>query len=116
MAHGYVGVGNDYDNAVGRTVGANQTLIHQYLSSSGDTYWMQRQNAPTTSAGTAVTINDTAPTGDRYNLSICEVLAPAVIGPDTTPPTVIRYVSNKQFRCYRYREPYRKCNRQRRCV
>ena len=47
-----VGVGNDYDNAVGRTVGANQTMIHQYLSSSGDTYWMQRQNAPTTSAGT----------------------------------------------------------------
>ena len=83
-----IGVGNDYDNAIGRTVGSNQTLIHQYLSSSGDTYWMQRQNAPTTSAGTAVPINDTAPTGDRFNLSICEVLAPAVIGPDTTPPSV----------------------------
>jgi hypothetical protein len=25
-------------------------------------------------AGTVVTINDTAPTGDRYNLSICEIL------------------------------------------
>ena len=42
---------------------------------AGDTYWMQMQNAATTLSGTAVTINDTAPTGDRYNLAIVEVLA-----------------------------------------
>ena len=63
-------------------------MTHQFLSSSGDTFWVQRQNAPTSTAGTFVTINDTAPTSDRYNLSICEVLAPAIIGPDTTPPVV----------------------------
>ena len=68
------GVGNDYDNAIARTSGPNQTIIHQYLASIGDTYWVQRQNTTTPASGTVVTINDTAPTTDRYNLSICEIL------------------------------------------
>ncbi|MGD1078804.1 MAG: N,N-dimethylformamidase beta subunit family domain-containing protein [Candidatus Sulfotelmatobacter sp.] len=68
------GVGNDYDNAIARTPGPNQAIVHQYLSTLGDTYWAQRQNSTTPTSGTAVTINDTAPTTDRYNLSICEIL------------------------------------------
>ena len=68
-----VGVGNDFDNAIGRTVGSGQTLTHQYLSATGDTYWVQIQTNPTPSSGTTVPINDTAPTGDSYNLSICEI-------------------------------------------
>jgi hypothetical protein len=76
------GVGNDFDNATARTAGASQTLVHQYLTPTGDTYWVQMQNAPTPASGTTVTINDTAPTGDRYNLSICEVL-PAAGGAST---------------------------------
>jgi hypothetical protein len=68
------GVGNDYDNAISRTLGSGQVLIHQYLSTTGDTYWVQRRNAPTLLSGTSVTINDTAPTSDRYNLAICEIL------------------------------------------
>jgi hypothetical protein len=79
-----MGVGNDYDQAVARTVGANQTLIHQYLSPSGDTYWMQRQNASTPVSGTSVTINDTAPTTDRYNFSIVEILPALNSGPTFT--------------------------------
>jgi hypothetical protein len=85
-----LGVGNDYANAVARTVPSNQNLIHQDLSPTGDTYWMQRQNAPTPTSGTSVTINDTAPTNDSYNLTIVEVL-PASSGSgggDTVPPTV----------------------------
>jgi hypothetical protein len=70
-----VAVGNDYDNAILRTPGSGQTIVHQYLAPVGDTYWVQRLNAPTPLSGTSVTINDTAPTGDRYNLAICEVLA-----------------------------------------
>ena len=70
-----IGVGNDYDNAIARTVGSGQTLVHQYLSPVGDTYWVQMENAPTMLSGTTVVINDTAPTGDRYNLAICEILA-----------------------------------------
>lgn len=74
------GVGNDWDNAIDRTPGANQTLVHQYLATVNDTYWVQEQNSPTPQSGTTVTINDTAPTTDRYNLSIVEVL------PAQTPP------------------------------
>ncbi|HEY1216190.1 MAG TPA: hypothetical protein VGE93_21385, partial [Bryobacteraceae bacterium] len=68
------GVGNDYDNAIARTPSTGQTLVHQYLTPTGDTYWVQMQNSPTPTSGTTVTINDTAPTTDRYNLTICEIL------------------------------------------
>ncbi|HYY70144.1 MAG TPA: hypothetical protein VE734_10455 [Terriglobales bacterium] len=68
------GVGNDWDTATARVPGSNQTMVDQYLATVGDTYWIQRQNSTTPVAGTVVTINDTAPTGDRYNLSICEIL------------------------------------------
>jgi hypothetical protein len=69
------GVGNDFDNAISRTPGAGQHLVHQYLTPSRDTYWVQMQNAPTPASGTSVTINDSAPATDRYNLSLCEILA-----------------------------------------
>jgi hypothetical protein len=68
------GVGDDWDQAIARTLGPNQTMVHQYLALVGDTYWVQRQNAPTPTSGTNVTINDTAPAADRYDLSIVEVL------------------------------------------
>ena len=70
-----LGVGNDWANASARAVGSGQTLVHQYLAPVGDTYWVQRQNAATAASGTSVTINDTAPTNDMYNISICEILA-----------------------------------------
>jgi hypothetical protein len=72
-----LGVGNDYDNAISRTPGAGQVLVHQYLAPVGDTYWVQRQNTATAASGTTGSINDTAPTTDRYNLTICEVLPSA---------------------------------------
>lgn len=74
------GTGNDFDNAIARTPGTNQSLVQQYLTSTGDTYWVQKQNSTTPLSGTSITINDTAPTSDRYNLSIVEVL------PSTGPP------------------------------
>ncbi len=83
-----VGVGNDYDNAINRTPAAGQRLIHQFLTPTGDSYWVQLQNAPTPTSGTSVSINDTAPATDRYNLSICEVLPGSVGGGNPTPPTV----------------------------
>lgn len=75
-----LGVGNDYTSAIARTVGANQTLIDQDLTPTGDTLWSQRQNAPTPTSGTSVTINDTAPSADSFNLAIVEV-RPPVVGP-----------------------------------
>jgi hypothetical protein len=83
-----VGVGNDYDNAISRTPGSGQRLVHQFLTPTGDTYWVQIQNTPTPTSGTSVSINDTAPTTDRFNLSICEILAGSGNGGGPTPPTV----------------------------
>ncbi|HLH08324.1 MAG TPA: N,N-dimethylformamidase beta subunit family domain-containing protein [Terriglobales bacterium] len=83
-----IGVGNDYDNAINRTVGTNQTMVHQFLATgAGDTYWVQRQNAATPSSGTAVRINDTAPTGDSYNLAAVEILPP-ITGPYSITGTI----------------------------
>ncbi len=69
------GVGEDWDKAAARTVGPGQTLVDQFLSPSGDTFWTQRQTATTAAAGTTVTINDTAPTADRWDLALVEVRA-----------------------------------------
>jgi hypothetical protein len=70
------GVGNDYDRPIARTLGSGQTLVHQYLPPVGDTYWVQRTTNAVPASGTSVTINDTAPTGDRYNLTIVEIRQP----------------------------------------
>jgi hypothetical protein len=74
------GVGNDWDRGLTRTPGSGQALVHQYLATVGDTYWVQEQNSPTLLSGTQVFINDTAPTTDRYNLTIAEVLPAATSG------------------------------------
>jgi len=67
-------VGNDWTNAVARTVGSNQTKVDEFLASTGDTYWVQRQTNVTPASGTVVTINDTAPTTDKWNLSAIEII------------------------------------------
>ena len=56
-------------------------------TAAGDTSWSQTTTAAVTNAGTAVTINDTAPTADRYNLAAVEILAKPT-GGDTQPPVV----------------------------
>jgi hypothetical protein len=68
------GVGNDWDNAIGRVAGPNQSLVHQYLSPVGDTYWVQAINGAVASPST-VTVNDVAPASDEYNLAAVEVLS-----------------------------------------
>jgi hypothetical protein len=52
-------------------------MVHQDLAvASTDTYWVQQQNATTPVAGTTITINDTAPTTDSWNLTTVEVRTP----------------------------------------
>src|SRR5262249_39281530 len=70
------GVGFDWTGSVVRTVGANQVLQDQVLQPGG-TFWTQSQALPTPAAGTAVSINDAAPTTDVWDLSTVEVLAPS---------------------------------------
>jgi len=74
-------------HATARTLGTGQILINQVLTSASDTYWVQMRSTSTGAAGTDVTLNDAAPTTDRYNFAIVEVLAANWNGP-TTPPTV----------------------------
>lgn len=68
------GVGNDWDGATARTVGANQTKVQEMLAPASDTFWVQRQTAITPVAGTTVAINTTAPTNHRWNLALLEIV------------------------------------------
>jgi hypothetical protein len=78
-------VGDDWDNASSRTVGAGQTKFDEFLASTGDTFWTQSQTAPGNAAGTKVTLNDTAPTTDRWDMAAIEI-RPGTS--DTSAPTV----------------------------
>jgi hypothetical protein len=69
------GVGEDYTGAVARTLGASQSLISQWVDPGpAETFWVQDETATTPVAGTAVTINDTAPKGNTWNLAAAEIL------------------------------------------
>jgi Bacterial Ig domain/Lysyl oxidase len=86
-----LGVGNDWDGATTRTPGAGQTINHQWVdTATGDTYWMQARNAPSTAAGQLTGIDDTAPVNHEWNLAAVEVVPSATTPPpqDTTPPQV----------------------------
>ena len=68
------GVGNDFDRAIARTVGAGQTKLHEFLAPTGDTFWMQSVNAASTAAGQTITANATAAgAADQWNLAIVEI-------------------------------------------
>ncbi|MDQ1381382.1 MAG: large repetitive protein, partial [Actinomycetota bacterium] len=80
-------VGNDYDRASARTTGAGESIVHQWVDTvSGDTFWVQSANAPTGSPGSSVTMDDTAPTADRWNLTAVEIRRPA--GASTSPQSI----------------------------
>jgi len=67
-------VGFDWLKATKRTVGSGQTLFSQNLDAANNTYWVQSTTSPTLAAGTSVTINDTTPTTDPYDLVLVEIL------------------------------------------
>ncbi len=68
------GVGDDWDQAAARIPGANQTKEDEFLSASGDTFWVQCQTNPVQNSGAIVTLNDTSPTTDRWNFSLIEII------------------------------------------
>jgi hypothetical protein len=68
-------VGNDWDNAIPRTLPSGWTMLEQWVNTSvGDTYWSQYTNTPTGAAGSVVKVADTAPTTDQWNLVAVELL------------------------------------------
>jgi RHS repeat-associated protein len=88
--------GNDPVGAIARTPGDQQTILHQVVSPCSpppglgvclvpsNTLWTQQITNSIATSGTNATINDTAPTGDAYNLSIVEVRPPANVSPSIT--------------------------------
>lgn len=76
--------GDDWLKSIDRTPAAGQTIVHSATDKVGDTYWVQSTTAPTPATGTAVTINDTAPTGDPFNLVLVEILGNQVVVPTVT--------------------------------
>jgi hypothetical protein len=68
-------VGNDWDRGVARTLPAGWVMLDQWVNTSvGDTYWRQYTNQPTGPAGSVITVSDTAPTNDRWNLVAVELV------------------------------------------
>ncbi len=74
--HSWVwGVGFDWTAAVSRTVGTGQTMFQQYRDTPvKSTEWVQSHTGATPAPGTSVTINDTAPIKDIYDLIVVEIL------------------------------------------
>ena len=67
--------GNDWDRAAARKLPVGWVLLDQWLNAgTGDTSWSQYTNHPTGKAGTRVSVRDTAPTNDRWNLAAVELV------------------------------------------
>lgn len=89
-------VGNDWDQAIPRQVGAGEALVSQSVDTRVmDTYWAQRFTAPSTSP--SVTVTDSAPTADDWNLAAVAIAGaspsrdagvPASSGTPADTPTV----------------------------
>jgi YVTN family beta-propeller protein len=68
------GVGEDYSRAIARTLGSGQNPVSQWVDTKpGETFWVQDETAAQP-GGTLVTINDTAPTTDIWNLAAVEIV------------------------------------------
>ena len=67
--------GNDWDRAAARKLPVGWVMLDQWLNTgTGDTYWSQYTNHPTGKAGTRVSVRDTAPTNDNWNLAAVELV------------------------------------------
>jgi hypothetical protein len=72
------GVGIDWDQAIPRTLDVNQTLLHQWVdTATGTTFWVQNTSVQSGPAGSLVMLDDTAPTGDRWDFAAVEVIGAA---------------------------------------
>ena len=73
-------VGNDWDGATARSVGPNQSMVHQFVDTgAGDTFWTQALNGPAGPVESVITMNDTAPTTHQWNFSMVEITRPVSI-------------------------------------
>jgi hypothetical protein len=67
--------GNDWDRAAARTLPVGWVMLDQWLNTgTGDTYWSQYTNQPTGKAGSNISVGDTEPTNDSWNLAAVELV------------------------------------------
>ena len=78
------GVGATYGATTVETVGAGQAIDLESDDLVGKS-WLQHRTATTATAGTSATINDTAPTASRWDLSMVEIQP----GAPSTPTKVV---------------------------
>jgi hypothetical protein len=66
--------GMDFGGSAKRVAPSNQNIWEQTLDNTAKkAFWTQSTNNVTTNAGTSVTLNDTSPTGDPFDLVMVEV-------------------------------------------
>jgi hypothetical protein len=82
------GAGNDWDQGVARTPAPDQAIVHEFVTFTADTYWVQRYVAPVLAAGTVVALSDTAPTSDRWNFAAVEIMPHAAQPTVTAAPAI----------------------------
>lgn len=66
-------VGDDWLNSALRTAGSGQAIVSQSTGTQHDTSWVQARTSITPKAGTMVTINDTKPTADPYDMVLIDI-------------------------------------------
>jgi hypothetical protein len=67
--------GHDFDNATARALPTGQVMLDQWLdTNTGDTSWTQYTNQAVSPAGTTITMSDTAPATDQWDLVAVELV------------------------------------------
>ena len=91
----FFATGDDWDNAVKRTLAPGQALLSEYLDTGGgDTYWTQYAESSSGMPGETVTLSDTAPTKERWNLAAVEVLGGGAAPPPPAEETPVVSITN----------------------
>jgi hypothetical protein len=90
--------GFDWDSAAGRSTGADQTVVAQWVdAANGDTMWLQGRVSPSAAAGEPSVLDDSSPTADRWDLAGVEIVpappAPAAPVVHLTNPAPSQTVS-----------------------
>lgn len=68
--------GDDWDRAAARKLPVGWVMLDQWLNTgAGDTYWSQYTNHTTGKAGTKISVRDTKPTNDNWNLAAVELVS-----------------------------------------
>jgi hypothetical protein len=69
------GVGNDWDNSIPRGLSAGQIMVREWVdTAAGDTFWFQAWPGTIVNAGTSIEVATTAPTQDRWNFALVEIV------------------------------------------